>query len=166
MSGPAGHSYEENSSDRAFAVCDPLSALPRNSEAHNIGNKLQCLLQLESSLHSVISFTQTLQCGSSPSHSVEHLECEIRLYEIYRKWPQAKRHTHVCNAVPLVWGSLRLTPIKGLKVSNTYIRWIWKEGSKRKWPSVMSYGTFYGVVVRVCSLYYMHCTITVRLHTL
>lgn len=73
MSGPAGHSYEENSSDRAFAVCDPLSALAHNSEAHNIGNKLPCLLQLESSLHSVVSFTQTLQCGSSPSHSVEHL---------------------------------------------------------------------------------------------
>ena len=24
---------------------------------------------------------------------------------------QINRHTHVCNAVPLVWGSLRLAPI-------------------------------------------------------
>ena len=55
-----------------FAVCDPQPALPRDSQAHNIGNKLPCLLQLESSLHSVVSFTQTLQCGSSPSCSVEH----------------------------------------------------------------------------------------------
>jgi len=40
---------------------------------------------------------------------------------IYGKWPvqaskQAKIHTHGCNEVTLVWGLLRLAPIK-LKVS-------------------------------------------------
>ena len=30
----------------------------------------------------------------------------------YGKWLQTNIHTHLCNAVPLVWGLLRLTPIK------------------------------------------------------
>ena len=36
-------------------------------------------------------------------------------FKIYGIWLQASKqaniHTHVCNAVPLVWGLLRLTPI-------------------------------------------------------
>jgi len=32
-------------------------------------------------------------------------------FEIYGIWPQASIHTHVRNAVTLVWASLRLTPI-------------------------------------------------------
>jgi len=42
----------------------------------------------------------------------------------YGKWSvqasmQASIDTHVCNEVTLVWGSLRLTPIKGVFLSNT-----------------------------------------------
>ena len=36
-------------------------------------------------------------------------------FKIYGIWPQAHSvghiHTHLCNAVPLMWGSLRLAPI-------------------------------------------------------
>ena len=35
-------------------------------------------------------------------------------FKIYGIWPQARKainHTDMCNAVPLVWGSLGLTPI-------------------------------------------------------
>ena len=33
-------------------------------------------------------------------------------FKIYSIWPQTNKHTHAsCNAVPLVWGSLRLAPI-------------------------------------------------------
>ena len=40
----------------------------------------------------------------------------MRSFKIYGKWSvqaskQANIHTHVCNAVTLVWGSLRLAPI-------------------------------------------------------
>ena len=61
----------------------------------------------------------TLHSGHSPSwsargHSVfgKYL-CAFKIYGI---WPQANRHTHAsCNAVPLVWGSLRLAPINPLQ---------------------------------------------------
>ena len=40
-----------------------------------------------------------------------------RAFKIYGIWPQAQSvgliHTHLRNAVPLVWGSLRLAPIIG-----------------------------------------------------
>ena len=37
----------------------------------------------------------------------------MRSFEIYGKWSvQASIDTHVLNAVTLVWGSLRLAPIK------------------------------------------------------
>ena len=32
-------------------------------------------------------------------------------FKIYGIWPQARTLTHFCNAVPLVWGSLRLAPM-------------------------------------------------------
>ena len=39
-----------------------------------------------------------------------------RAFKIYGIWPQASKqariHTHFRNAVPLVWGSLRLAPIR------------------------------------------------------
>ena len=61
----------------------------------------------------------TLHSGHSPSwsargHSIfgKYL-CTFKIYGI---WPQANRHTHAsCNAVPLVWGSLRLAPINPLQ---------------------------------------------------
>ena len=37
-------------------------------------------------------------------------------FKIYGIWMQADRHTHTsCNAIPLVWGSLRLAPITDCK---------------------------------------------------
>ena len=42
-----------------------------------------------------------------------------RAFKIYGIWPQARSvvyiHTHLRNAVPLVWGSLRLAPIMSNK---------------------------------------------------
>ena len=37
--------------------------------------------------------------------------CSLKIYSI---WPQTDIRTHYCNAVPLVWSSLRLTPIISL----------------------------------------------------
>ena len=37
--------------------------------------------------------------------------CPLKIYSI---WPQTDIRTHYCNAVPLVWSSLRLTPIISL----------------------------------------------------
>ena len=34
----------------------------------------------------------------------------MRSFKIYSIWPQTDRHTHHCNAVQQVWGSLRLAP--------------------------------------------------------
>ena len=34
----------------------------------------------------------------------------MRSFKIYGIWPQGCIHTHLRNAVPLVWGSLRLAP--------------------------------------------------------
>ena len=36
----------------------------------------------------------------------------MRLFKIYGIWPQTNIHTTSVNAVTLVWGSLRLAPIK------------------------------------------------------
>ena len=88
-------------------------------------------IQLESPSLPVF-FSPTLQSGSSPSHSMAELKytCNVdtqssrnismRSFEIYSKWSvqankqaskQANIHTHVPNAVTLVWGSLRLASI-------------------------------------------------------
>ena len=54
-----------------------------------------------------------LHSGSSPPKKCtktfrEKFKCAFKIYSI---WPQASTlQTHIRNAVPLVWGSLRLTP--------------------------------------------------------
>ena len=58
------------------------------------------------------------QSGSSPglcTRTFNFQEIFKRTFKIYGIWPQARSvvyiHTHLRNAVPLVWGSLRLAPI-------------------------------------------------------
>ena len=60
----------------------------------------------------------------------------LHLFKIYSIWPQADIHTHTltsANAVTLVWGSLRLAPIKTMitkikqkiqHLSSNWISWI------------------------------------------
>ena len=57
-----------------------------------------------------VSFTPTLCSGSSPSLIAGWVwDCYLKFRVYGRK--QANIHTHMCNAVMLVWGSLRLAPI-------------------------------------------------------
>ena len=58
----------------------------------------------------------TLHSGSSPAlpctRTFNFWEIFKRAFQIYGIWPQARMlQTHFCNAVLLVWGSLRLAPI-------------------------------------------------------
>ena len=65
--------------------------------------------------------TATLHSGSSLAlpfkctRTFNFREIFKRAFKIYGIWPQARSvdriHTHLPNAVPLVWGSFRLTPI-------------------------------------------------------
>ena len=57
----------------------------------------------------------------------------MRSFKIYSIWPQASKHvrtlTYFHNAVPLVWGSLRLAPIK---------HWTVRHGDRvMQWPTIV-----------------------------
>ena len=78
------------------------------------------MLQLEASLlwlpmlhfgHiAAFSFAYWLSILSAQGRSIPGKY--LYAFKIYGIWLQADRHTHAsCNAVPLVWGSLRLAPI-------------------------------------------------------
>ena len=83
------------------------------------GPQLHCVPQLESFVLQV-SFTLTLCSGSSPSPAAGWTQDyprmlmfslhEIFKFKIYSIRRQARKqtYTHMCNAVLLVWGSLRL----------------------------------------------------------
>ena len=80
----------------------------------------KCVLQLEASPLRL----PMLHSGSSPALPIHLLRLPILsargrsifrkylcTFKIYGIWPQADRHAYAsCNAVPLVWGSLRLPP--------------------------------------------------------
>ena len=109
--------------------CHLYTGLSRYRQTRTIVQKVSCCaccqcIQLESSLL-LLSCTLTLQSGSSPhtrSHgwSIHRKIFKCAHFKIYSKWSvQTKSiHTHVHNAVTLVWGSLRLTPITGKRVNN------------------------------------------------
>ena len=59
------------------------------------------------------------------------VELSILVNTLYRKWPQANIHTHVQNAVPLVWGSLRLALIRSMRFLIPTLDM--KGGFKLKW---------------------------------
>ena len=75
-------------------------------------SKVPCVLKLEPSPLQL----PTLHSNSSPALHVDiqfSVKCAFKIYSIC---PQAQLivciHTHLCNAVPLVWGSFRLAPIR------------------------------------------------------
>ena len=84
---------------------------------------MPCVLKLEPSrlptLHS--GSTPALPCKCMRSRTFNFREIFKRAFKIYGIWPQAQSvgriHTHLRNAVPLVWGSLRLAPITSLLLS-------------------------------------------------
>ena len=53
----------------------------------------------------------TLQLPTKCTRTFNFREIFKRAFKIYGIWPQGRIHTHLRNAVPLVWGSLRLAPI-------------------------------------------------------
>lgn len=59
-----------------------------------------------------LSFTPTLLPGSNPSLSFLTDDKCTWMFDLYVDvHKQANMHTHVCNTIMLVWGSLRLIPI-------------------------------------------------------
>ena len=45
-------------------------------------------------------------------HPVLMKYLNVLIYNVQYIWQQASKHTHMHNAVPLVWGLFRLAPIK------------------------------------------------------
>ena len=101
MSGLACRSYQ------ALTWSKPrhhTSLRPLDSQ-HQFIRKLLCMLQTHSTW--VVFAPATLQSSWN---------IWMHSFKVYGKWSvqaskQANIHTHVCNEVTLVWGSLRLAPI-------------------------------------------------------
>ena len=78
-----------------------------------------------------IHLNWTLHSGNSPSStecmSLIFVILKFNMFKIYSIWPhtnkQANIHTYMQNAVPLVWGLLRLTPI--IPISSREYHWRW-----------------------------------------
>ena len=103
----------------------------RSSDSHHSSQRCraccQCIQLKSSSL--LLSFTATLQSGSSPScsfslmtfalkctsawtfHHREIFECAHLKFTVSGWSKQTNKHRYTRNAVTLVWGSLRLAPI-------------------------------------------------------
>ena len=87
----------------------------------NLPSGVSCrVLQLQSSQLQVTdaAFYSRLQASHTMHTELDlrNIKIQTRLFKIFGIWPQIDRqtyiHTHVHNAVTLVWGSLRLAPIK------------------------------------------------------
>ena len=82
----------------------------------NLPSRVSCdvyfnFSHLNSTLHSKQSSLQ----ASHTELDLRNIKVQMRSFKIFGIWPQTDRqtyiHTHVRNAVTLVWGSLRLAPI-------------------------------------------------------
>ena len=77
---------------------------------------------LNSTLHSKQSSLQ----ASHTELDLRNIKVQMRSFKIFGIWVQTDRqtyiHTHVRNAVTLVWGSLRLAPISAVSVICLYNR--------------------------------------------
>ena len=72
-----------------------------------------------------VSFTLIVCSGSSPSPTIDlrfglceifkHAHLKFTVYDHKQASKQTSIHTHVCNAVTLMWGSLRLVQTRSVK---------------------------------------------------
>ena len=89
----------------------------------------RCTLSVAQQCHSARKYMRTFNFR----------EIVKRPFKIYGIWPQAQSvsciHTHLCNAVPLVWGSLRLAPINNLPWSINFQSSVY--GAIWKWEQVL-----------------------------
>ena len=82
----------------------------------NLPSGVSCLVYFNfSHLNSTMHTKQSSLQASHTELDLRNIKVQMCSFKIFSIWPQTDRHTyihtHVCNAVTLTWGSLRLATI-------------------------------------------------------
>ena len=76
------------------------------------------MLQFLSSLLRVVDAAGPSPTECTSSIFVQYLNFNVLIQNLQYMAASKHRYTHVCNTIPLVWGSLRLAPINRAVVAD------------------------------------------------